>query len=266
MTNPRTIDVAPAGAVVLEMTNGAFAYGHAVALDALNLTVHEGEALALIGPNGSGKSTFLKGVLGLLPLVTGTVSIFGADRSAETSRLLGYLPQRDEVDPEFPVSLEQVVMMGRYRRLGWWRLPARKDRAAVAAALRATDLTPLAKSRFGSLSGGQQQRGLLARALAADPRILLLDEPFNGLDQPNREALIETIRVLKANGVAVILTTHDLELAREVCDTVLLVNGTQIAWGPREQVLKLENLKRAFRGVQVEVDEHSVVLPGHDGH
>ena len=252
--------------VALELSGAAFSYGNAVALDGLNLAVHQGEALALIGPNGSGKSTFLKGVLGLLPLSSGTMRIFGAPRNAETARSLGYLPQSDEVDPEFPVSLEQVVMMGRYRRMGWWRLPARADRAAVAEALRMTGLTDLSKNRFGLLSGGQQQRGLLARALAANPRMLLLDEPFNGLDQPNRDALVETIRVLKAAGVTVLLTTHDLVLAREVCDKVLLVNGTQISFGSLSEALTLENLQAAFTGVQVEVDEHSVVLPGHDGH
>lgn len=261
-----TISNAPVAAVALKLNDAAFAYGQNVALDGLNLAVHEGEALALIGPNGSGKSTFLKGVLGVIPLASGTMQIFGADRTAETSRGLGYLPQRDEVDPDFPVSLEQVVMMGRYRKLGWWRLPGRTDRAAVAEALRVTGLASLSKSHFGLLSGGQQQRGLLARALAAKPRILLLDEPFNGLDQPNRDALIETIRVLKSNGVAVLITTHDLELAREVCDTVLLVNATQIAFGPREKVLTLENLQATFSGVQVEFDEHTVVLPGHDDH
>jgi manganese/iron transport system ATP-binding protein len=208
----------------------------------------------------------LKGVLGLLPVAAGSLQLFGADRNAETARSLGYLPQSDEVDPEFPVSLEQVVMMGRYRRLGWWRFPARADRAAVAEALRITGLTPLAKKRFGSLSGGQQQRGLLARALAAKPRMLLLDEPFNGLDQPNRDALVETIRVLKNDGVTILLTTHDLELAREVCDNVLLVNATQIAFGALADVLTLENLQAAFSGVQIEVDEHTVVLPEHDGH
>lgn len=256
----------PAAPVALELIGAAFSYGNDVALDAVTLSVREGEALALIGPNGSGKSTFLKGVLGLLPLTAGTMQVFGAVRGPDTARSLGYLPQSDEVDPEFPVSLEQVVMMGRYRRMGWWRLPARADRAAVAQALRLTELTPLAKKRFGLLSGGQQQRGLLARALAANPRMLLLDEPFNGLDQPNREALVETIRVLKADGVTVLLTTHDLALAREVCDKVLLVNGTQIAFGSLADVLTLENLQAAFSGFQVEVDEHSVVLPGHDGH
>ena len=252
--------------VVLDLAGAAFAYGHDVALDGLTFTVHAGEALALIGPNGSGKSTLLKGVLGILPLEAGTLNIFGTPRTAETARSLGYLPQSDEVDPEFPVSLEQVVMMGRYRRLGWWRLPARADRVAVAEALRVTGLSAVATSRFGLLSGGQQQRGLLARALAANPRMLLLDEPFNGLDQPNRDALVETIRILKSNGVAVLITTHDLVLARDVCDTVLLVNGTQIAFGTLAEVLTLENLQAAFSGVQVEVDEHTVVLPGHDGH
>jgi manganese/iron transport system ATP-binding protein len=252
--------------IALSLSEAAFAYGHDVALDGLNLEVAEGEALALIGPNGSGKSTFLKGVLGILPLAAGRMQLFGGERTSDTARSLGYLPQSDEVDPEFPVSLEQVVMMGRYRRLGWWRLPARADRAAVAEALRLTGLAPLAQSRFGSLSGGQQQRGLLARALAANPRMLLLDEPFNGLDQPNRDALVETIRSLKANGVTILLTTHDLVLAREVCDKVLLVNATQIAFGSLAEVLTLEHLQAAFSGVQVEVDEHTVVLPGHDGH
>ena len=256
----------PAVPVALELTGAAFSYGNDVALDEVTLSVQEGEGLALIGPNGSGKSTFLKGVLGLLPLTAGTMQVFGADRGTDTARSLGYLPQSDEVDPEFPVSLEQVVMMGRYRRLGWWRLPARADRTAVAEALRLTGLTTLAKKRFGLLSGGQQQRGLLARALAANPRMLLLDEPFNGLDQPNRDALVETIRVLKGEGVTVLITTHDLALAREVCEKVLLVNGTQIAFGSLAEVLTLDNLQAAFSGFQVEVDEHSVVLPGHDGH
>jgi zinc/manganese transport system ATP-binding protein len=258
--------VATGATVALELTGAAFSYGNDVALDEVNLAVFEGEALALIGPNGSGKSTFLKGVLGLLPVTAGTLQVFGADRTSETARSLGYLPQREDVDPEFPVSLEQVVMMGRYRRMGWWRLPARADRAAVVEALRMTGLTSLAKNRFGLLSGGQQQRGLLARALAANPHMLLLDEPFNGLDQPNRDALVETIRSLKAHGVTILLTTHDLVLAREVCDKILLVNGKQIAFGSLSEVLTLENLQAAFSGVQVEVDEHTVVLPGHDGH
>ena len=263
----------------LTITGGEFSYGDAPALTDVNISIAPGEAVALIGPNGSGKSTLLKGVLGLIALTAGEMYLHAsaeacaaADSSAEHpeghihegAEGVGYLPQNEHIDPEFPISLRQVVMMGRYRRLGWWRFPGSADRSAVNNALDAVDLRPFAKKRFGSLSGGQQQRGLLARALTANPGLLLLDEPFNGLDQPNRDSLLETIRGLKARGVALIITTHDLDLARAVCDSVLLVNGRQIAFGPREDVLTLANLQEVFHDVQVEVDEHTLVLPGHD--
>jgi ABC-type Mn2+/Zn2+ transport system ATPase subunit len=179
---------------------------------------------------------------------------------------IGYVPQTDDLDPQFPVTLEQVVMMGRYRSLGWLRLPGKGDREAVARALEAVGLADRAKSRFGELSGGQQKRGLLARAVASGSRLLLLDEPFNGLDQENRDALIGTVQRLKAGGVAVLVSTHDLELARAVCEDVLLLNGSQVAFGPRDQVLTLDNVQRTFRDVEVEMDEHTVVVPGHEGH
>jgi manganese/iron transport system ATP-binding protein len=123
-----------------------------------------------------------------------------------------------------------------------------------------------ARSRFGELSGGQQQRGLLARAIASGPRLLLLDEPFNGLDQKNRDALIRTLQRLKSDGVAVLVSTHDLELARAVCDGALLLNGTQVAFGPLAEVLTLGNVQQAFSEVGVEMDEHTIVVPGHSGH
>lgn len=243
----------------LRLVDAAFAYDGAVALSGVNMAVDAGEAIALIGPNGSGKSTLLKGIVGLIPRVAGEVS--GAGPSE-----IGYLPQSEELDPDFPIRLEQVVMMGRYRRLGWLRWPGRADRAAVADALDAVGLRDRARVRFGELSGGQQQRGLLARAIASEPRLLLLDEPFNGLDQANREALIGTLRTLKARGVAIVVSTHDLELAREVCEKVLLVNGGQVAFGPIESVLTLDNVQSAFSSVGVEIDEHTIVVPGHEGH
>jgi manganese/iron transport system ATP-binding protein len=150
--------------------------------------------------------------------------------------------------------------------MGLFSFPSSADRAAVRKAIANVGLTNVANKRFGSLSGGQQQRGFLARALASEPGLLLLDEPFNGLDQPNRDALMQTLRQLKAAGVAIIVTTHDLELAREVCDTVLFVNGRQIAFGPKDEVLTLANLQEVFREFQVEIDEHTVVVPGHEGH
>lgn len=247
----------------LTITGGAFSYGTAPALTNLDFTVKPGEAVALIGPNGSGKSTLLKGVLGLIPLVEGTMNV--AHRAgAETG--IGYLPQTEHIDPEFPVTLKQVVMMGRYRKMGPWRFPGKADRAAVTKALSDVGLSNVAGKRFGSLSGGQQQRGFLARALASEPGLLLLDEPFNGLDQPNRDALMNTMRELKAAGVGIIVTTHDLDLAREVCDTVLFVKGRQIAFGPTDEVLTLANLQEVFSDFQVEIDEHTVVVPGHEGH
>jgi len=180
--------------------------------------------------------------------------------------MIGYLPQSMHVDPDFPINLEQVVMQGRYRRLGLLRWPGRKDRAVVRRALETVGLADLAERRFGELSGGQRQRGLLARALAGEPRLLLLDEPFNGLDQANRDALIDTLHTLKRQGVAVLVSTHDLELARLVCDSVVLVNGNQLASGPVDDVLTLGNVQECFEGVEVEVDEHTLVVPGHEGH
>lgn len=248
----------------LVVASASFSYGREPALEGITFSLQPGEAVALIGPNGSGKSTLLKGVLGLIQRVSGTVQVLGEATAPAGS--VGYVPQNEDLDPQFPITLEQVVMMGRYRTLGWLRWPARHDRAAVARALATVGLTHRAKSRFGELSGGQQKRGLLARAVVSGPRLLLLDEPFNGLDQENRDALIDTIERLKAGNVAVLLSTHDLELARAVCEEVLLLNGTQVAWGPRDQVLTLDNVQRTFRDVGVEMDEHTVVVPGHEGH
>jgi ABC-type Mn2+/Zn2+ transport system ATPase subunit len=271
---------------VLRLHGVAFTYPGGGGVRDLQLSIAPGEAVALIGPNGAGKSTLLMGVLGLVPLTAGSMA-FGetattkrADAATSGSNapsgsarpmhaqngMLGFLPQSAELDGDFPISLEQVVMQGRYRALGLFRWPGRADRAAVRDALETVGLAALAKRRFGELSGGQRQRGLLARALASEPRLLLLDEPFNGLDQANRDALIDTIRALKRRGVAVLVSTHDLELARLVCDTVVLVNGTQLASGPVDEVLTLGNVQECFEGVEVEIDEHTLVVPGHEGH
>jgi zinc/manganese transport system ATP-binding protein len=234
------------------------------ALREITLEVAAGEALAVIGPNGAGKSTFILGLLGLIGLAQGDLSVLGRTPAAARTRV-GYVPQSAGLDPEFPVTLDQVVMMGRYRKLGW-RWPGRADRAAVHAALDRVGLAAHHRTRFGRLSGGQQQRGLLARALVSSPRLLVLDEPFNGLDQTSRDTLLAIVRELKAEGVAFVISTHDLDLARAVCDSVLLVNGVQVAAGSRDDVLTLDNLERVFAGHQVEVDEHTVVVPPHDGH
>lgn len=256
---------------VLQLRGAAFTHPGGSGVSRLDLEIAPGEAVALIGPNGAGKSTLLKGILGLLPRTAGVVELGGVElgtgrASHAASGMVSFLPQSADLDPDFPISLEQVVMQGRYRGLGLFRWPGRSDRAAVAQALESVGLSELAKRPFGELSGGQRQRGLLARALASDPALLLLDEPFNGLDQVNRDALIDTVRELKGRGVAVLVSTHDLELARQVCDSVLFVNGVQLAFGPVDEVLTLGNVQECFEGVEVEIDEHTVVVPGHEGH
>ncbi|SDS11436.1 metal ABC transporter ATP-binding protein [Agrococcus carbonis] len=241
---------------VVEIEGASFGYGGAPVLRGVSFSVREGEAVALIGPNGAGKSTVLAGILGL------------AQHEARVFRVptargeIGTLPQSSEIDPAFPVTLEQVVAMGRTPRLGL-RWPGGRDRRIVADALAAVGLAEHRRTRFGDLSGGQRQRGLLARALASEPRLLLLDEPFNGLDQGSRDALIETIRRLKERGVALLITTHDLELARAVCERTLLVNREQIAFDETGCVLTLEQVEAAFASHVMEIDGHTLATTEH---
>lgn len=254
------------GDVLVRYESAAFAYdGKPPSLEDVTVTIRGGEALALIGPNGAGKSTLLKGILGLVPLVRGTGEVLGTAAGHRASASIGYMPQTDEIDPTFPVTLRQVVMMGRYRGLGPLRWPGRADREAVAEALERTGLSGLAGTRFGDLSGGQQQRGILARALASRPRLLLLDEPFNGLDRPGREALLSTLRELRAEGVAIIVSTHDFEIASEACSHVLMLNRCQIAAGPVEQTLTPKALELAFAHATADDEAHSHFHRGH-GH
>ena len=230
-----TTNDARATGPVLVARGAAFSYGAHPALGGVDLTLEPGTATALIGPNGAGKSTLLKGILGLVRLTAGELhapSVTGRARS------IGYLPQSGQVDPDFPITARQVVMLGRSRQLPWYRWPNRADRAAVAAALETVGLQDRARRRFGDLSGGQRQRVLLARAIVSEPRLLLLDEPFNGLDAENREALLATLGRLRAAGVALLVSTHDLVLARAVCDRVLaLADGRVVAHGPLAEVL-----------------------------
>ena len=256
----------PADGAVLELDGAAFSHPGGSGVAGVDIRVAAGESVALIGPNGAGKSTLLQGILGLVPLTAGSLRIDGVASATDRGRAIGYLPQQANLDPDFPITLGQVVMQGRYRKLGWLRWPGRADRQAVAHALTTVGLEHRAGARFGDLSGGQRQRGLLARALASEPRVLLLDEPFNGLDQTNRDALLLIVRGLKRQGVAVLISTHDLELAREVCDTAVLLNGVQLASGPVEDVLTLGNVQECFSDQGVEFDEHTLVVPGHEGH
>ncbi|MEU5386917.1 anchored repeat-type ABC transporter ATP-binding subunit [Kitasatospora cineracea] len=194
----------------------------------VDLTVRAGELVGLIGPNGAGKTTVLRAVLALVPARTGTVTLGGAP--AERRRgSVGYVPQRHEFAWDFPLSVEKAVMSGRVHRIGRLRRPGAADRAAVDEALERVDLTDLRHRPIGELSGGQRQRVLVARALALRPELLLLDEPFTGLDAPTQDLLTALFAHLRDEGTALLMTTHDLPAAAEACTRLCLLNRTVVA-------------------------------------
>ncbi|MCK9875101.1 metal ABC transporter ATP-binding protein [Frankia sp. AgPm24] len=249
----------PVHDAAIVFTHASVAYDRFPAVEQVNGTVRPGEIVALVGPNGAGKSSLIKAVLGLVPVVAGSIVVLGRP-PAQARRQVAYVPQADTLDPNFPISVAQVVLMGRYRRIGWLRPPGRADRAAAAAALAAVGLEHRARDRFGLLSGGQRQRVLLARAIASEPAVLVLDEPFNGVDVVSQEALLGAVRELTARGAAVIISTHDLTLAQSACDRVCLLNRRQFAFGPPADVLTPPLLRQAYGGAALELADHGLIL------
>ncbi len=209
-----------------------------------------GTISALVGVNGAGKSTLFKAIMGFLPLSRGSISILGQPvRDALKSGLVAYVPQAEEVDWSFPVLVEDVVMMGRYGRMGFLRRPRPADHEAVAASLKRVGMSDYRKRQIGELSGGQRKRVFLARALAQDGRVILLDEPFTGVDVQTEEAIIALLRELKAEGRVMLVSTHNLGSVPEFCDRTVLVKGTVLAHGPTSEVFTRANLEHAFGGV-----------------
>lgn len=201
----------------------------------VDLTFRSGELVAMLGPNGAGKTTLLRALLGLVPLRGGEVRLAGL-APKQSWRAVGYVPQRHEFAWEFPVSVEQVVMTGLTRHIGPLRWPSATHHKAVRRALVRVQMDHLARRPVGQLSGGQRQRVLIARALAADPRVLLLDEPFTGVDVPTQELLVELLRGATEEGTTVVMTTHDLAQALEISDRVCLINRTVVADAPPSKV------------------------------
>ena len=243
----------------LAFRHATLAYAREPVLSDVHGEVHAGQAVALIGPNGAGKSTLLRSVLGLVSLVAGEISVLGTT-PVRARRDVAYVPQADTLDPEFPVSVAHVVLMGRYRKVGWLRRPGRRDREIAASALAAVGLAQRAGDRFGTLSGGQRQRVLLARAIAQEPRLLLLDEPFNGVDAVSQEALLGALTGLREAGAAVVISTHDLALAHLACDEVCLLNKHQFGFGPTEQTLTPERLRATYGGQALQLSGDSVIV------
>ncbi len=250
---------APSAAPALVLEDVTVAYGSIRALENTTGVVHPGQSVALIGPNGAGKSTLIKAILGLVPPGSGRLTVLGRDPVAARSDV-GYVPQADTLDLEFPVSVLQVVLMGRYRRIGWLRRPGADDRERARAALAEVGLEDRADERFGALSGGQRQRVLLARAIVAEPRLLLLDEPFNGVDAVSQERLLTALARLRAGGAAVVMSTHDLALAHLACDQACLLNRHQIGFGPIDETLTPELLQRTYGGRALELRGDAVIV------
>lgn len=226
-----------------------YANGHTALCDA-SFETPAGSITALVGVNGSGKSTLFKAVMGFVPLSAGQVQVLGLPvAQAMRQRLMAYVPQSEEVDWNFPVLVQDVVMMGRYGHMGFMRLPRQADRAAVRQALERVDMSALAGRQIGELSGGQKKRVFLARALAQQARVILLDEPFTGVDVKTESAIIDLLRQLRDEGCVILVSTHNLGSVPEFCDRTALIQGTVLACGPTAEVFTRANLERAFGGV-----------------
>ena len=213
----------------------------------IDLTLPEGRLIAVVGPNGAGKSTFIKAVLGLVPRASGKVTIYG--ESYETQRhLVGYVPQRESVDWDFPVNALDVVAMGLYRRIGWFRPVSRSHRQTAMEALEKVGMANFATRQISQLSGGQQQRVFLARALAQDAQIYFMDEPFAGVDVATERAIIALLKELKAAGKTCVVVHHDIQTVTTYFDHVVLLNMRLVAAGPVDPVFSEENLKKTYGG------------------
>ena len=220
-------------------------YGKRPALKDITFQVESGEVLGIIGPNGSGKTTLLKSVLGLIRPWQGEVLVLG--KPAKTQRkLVGYMPQVEQVDWDFPVTVDDVALMGRYARRGPFKRTTKEDREAAGQALQQTGMYELRNNLIGELSGGQRRRALLARALANQPRLLLMDEPMAGLDATAQHQLLDLLDDLRSGGTTVVLSTHDLSCVSAYCSYAACLNRKLIAFGPPSQVLNEEVLSQTF--------------------
>ena len=255
------------GEASLSLEHVTVAYDGRPALDDVTMAIPHGAQVAIVGPNGAGKSTLFKALVGLLPVRAGRVRLHDHAPGGQTDPV-AYVPQREEIDWGFPVTVHDVVTMGRYGRLGWFRRPGAADREVVARCLDELGIAELEKRAIGELSGGQQQRVFLARALAQEPHVLLLDEPFTGVDVSAREALLTLLAGLRERDITVLVSTHDMETAARRFELVALLNHRLIAYGPPATVFTPEHLTEAFGGQALFLDGMVVIdqcCPGHVG-
>ena len=224
-------------------------YGAQPALEDISFALPAGQLVGIIGPNGAGKTTLLKAILGLVPRAAGSVAV-GGQALARRGRQIAYVPQRDAINWRFPATVADVVLMGRYGRLGWFRRPGPADRAIAQECLAQVGMAAFAARPIAQLSGGQQQRVFLARALAQEPDVLLLDEPISGVDAPTQESILALLAELARAGKTLLITTHDLRCNMEFFDGLLALNRRLVALGPAAQVLTPATLARTY-GTQI---------------
>lgn len=257
--------LAEAGAgILVEHVTVTYRNGHTALRDA-SFAIPTGTITALVGVNGSGKSTLFKTIMGFLKAARGEVRILGMSVPEALKRnVVAYVPQAEEVDWTFPVLVEDVVMMGRYGHMNFLRMPGAADRAAVEAALSRVNMLDFRERQIGELSGGQRKRVFLARALAQDARVILLDEPFTGVDVKTEDAIIGLLRALRDEGRVMLVSTHNLGSVPEFCDRTVLVKGTVLAYGLTSEVFTQANLEKAFGGVlrHFVLDESHSATPG----
>jgi manganese/zinc/iron transport system ATP- binding protein len=225
----------------------------------VDLDVPAGKLIAIVGPNGAGKSTLIKAVLDLVPRASGSVHIFGKPY-AEQRGLVGYVPQRESVDWDFPISALELVTMGRYGKLGWFKRVRAADREAAMHALERLGMADFAKRQISQLSGGQQQRVFLARALVQEAQLYFMDEPFVGVDASTEKAIITLLQELRDAGRTTLVVHHDLQTVPEYFDHVILVNMRVVAHGPTSEVFTQENLRKTYGGRLTLLDAASQAL------
>ena len=226
--------------------NISAAYRDRLALSGVSFTVPNGEIMAILGPNGAGKSTLIKAMLELIPRVSGKAEFFGKNLSRVRKRI-AYMPQSASIDWDFPARVKDVVLMGTYTHLGWLRRPGKKEHQAALAAMEQLDISDLANRQISELSGGQKQRTFVARALAADADLLVMDEPFAGVDMKSEKTILQVLRSLASSGKTVLLVHHDLATVREFCSSVLLLReGNLVASGPLDTTFTAKNISQAY--------------------
>ena len=249
--------------IAFEIHDMTVAYQRRPVLWDIDFTVPEGNLVGIVGPNGAGKSTLIKAALGLVPLASGKVEIHG--KSYEEQRhIVGYVPQRESVDWDFPVTVRDVVLMGTYGSLGWFRRPGKAQKEIADRCLEQVGMSAFAQRQIRQLSGGQQQRVFLARALAQDAQLYFLDEPFAGVDAATEAAIFELLQTLRSNGKTVLVVHHDLQTVRDYFDYVVLLNMRLIACGPVESTFTTENLQKTYGGRLTILDEAAEAMRQRD--